>query len=34
MRKNRAIMLTSKRDKLIRTPNGLNLHEEESLREG
>ena len=34
MRKNRAIMLTSKRDKLIRTPNGLNLHGEESLREG
>lgn len=33
MRKNRAIMLASKRDKLIRTPNGLNLHGEESQRE-
>ncbi len=33
MRKNRAIMMASKREKLIRTPYGLNLHEEENQRE-
>lgn len=33
MRKNRAIMLASKRDKLIRTPNGLNLHGGDELPE-
>ena len=33
MRKNRAIMMASKRDKLIQTPHGLNLHEKENQRE-